>query len=248
MNILDPNGNPLPQAEIQEYSTLQWDDVIPAAFRHSKENHSTIDPQKSLYDFFLERSKTMFQTHPPEIAEQKRSTFLQIAAGWGAYIGSPITQQSLKFFWLEECLEGENPFVAGTYSKILDAVAETAKNHADIRLNCEVVEIRSHRMIGEASVRPFVKLADGDSLLFDEVVVTTPLGWLKGNKAAFMPALPAELSLAIDSISYGHLDKVYLTFPSAWWNQPYPQEHTSSSDEDGKVMYPKKHIRTRAAY
>jgi len=43
---------------------------------------------------------------------------------------------------------------------------------------------------------------------FDEVVVTTPLGWLKKNKIAFLPPLPERLCLAIDNIGYGCLEKV----------------------------------------
>lgn len=50
---------------------------------------------------------------------------------------------------------------------------------------------------------------DGDSIMqFDEVVVTSPLGWLKRNLEAFDPALPARLSQAIQSIGYGCLEKV----------------------------------------
>jgi monoamine oxidase len=48
----------------------------------------------------------------------------------------------------------------------------------------------------------------GQQFKFDEVVVTTPLGWLKVNKQAFDPPLPGRLSQAIDSIGYGNLEKV----------------------------------------
>lgn len=48
----------------------------------------------------------------------------------------------------------------------------------------------------------------GEKLDFDEVVMTTPLGWLKKNKSAFEPPLPKRVAKAIDSISYGCLEKV----------------------------------------
>jgi hypothetical protein len=48
----------------------------------------------------------------------------------------------------------------------------------------------------------------GDSLRFDEIVVTAPLGWLKQNQEAFIPSLPPRFSSAIDSIGYGCLEKV----------------------------------------
>lgn len=238
LKVFDADGKKLPEDEINEYSTIEWDDVITAAFSHSKECHDTIDPNKSLYDFFVERTQSMFKDQPTAIAEQKRTKLLQMAQGWGAYVGSPVSRQSLKFFWLEECLEGENPFVAGAYGKILEAVAETAKSHADVRLGCEVVEIRSKpvRRGTDIQSQPSIKLADGSSLEFDEIVLTTPLGWLKENKTAFEPELPPKLSMAIDSISYGHLDKVYITFSSAWWSAAASRSHGSPGWEESPAF------------
>jgi len=51
---------------------------------------------------------------------------------------------------------------------------------------------------------------DESAFEFDEVVITSPLGWLKTNKPAFYPPLSARLSEAIDSIGYGSLEKVCL--------------------------------------
>lgn len=44
--------------------------------------------------------------------------------------------------------------------------------------------------------------------------MTTPLGWLKAHKHAFTPSLEPRLLQAVDSISMGHLEKVYITFPA----------------------------------
>lgn len=52
---------------------------------------------------------------------------------------------------------------------------------------------------------------------FDEVIVTCPLGWLKRNTSSFSPPLPSRIIRSIGNISYGRLEKVYLTFPSAFW-------------------------------
>lgn len=49
---------------------------------------------------------------------------------------------------------------------------------------------------------------DGTREIFDEVVVTMPLGWLKINKIAFYPQLPERFCQAIDAIGYGSLEKV----------------------------------------
>jgi hypothetical protein len=49
---------------------------------------------------------------------------------------------------------------------------------------------------------------DGKTLIYDDVVMTAPLGWLKLNKATFVPPLPPHFAQAIDAISYGCLEKV----------------------------------------
>ncbi|KAG9246651.1 hypothetical protein BJ878DRAFT_565632 [Calycina marina] len=56
-----------------------------------------------------------------------------------------------------------------------------------------------------------------DALNFDELVVTTPLGWLKCNKQLFDPPLPSRLEARIAGISRGHLENVYITFPEVFW-------------------------------
>lgn len=45
---------------------------------------------------------------------------------------------------------------------------------------------------------------------FDDVIITTPLGWLKRHKGSIQPLLP-RISQAIDSISFGRLEKVNLS-------------------------------------
>jgi hypothetical protein len=38
--------------------------------------------------------------------QKKREMVLKMSELWGTFVGSPVGQQSLKFFWLEECIEG----------------------------------------------------------------------------------------------------------------------------------------------
>lgn len=62
-----------------------------------------------------------------------------------------------------------------------------------------------------------VTTSEGDAFDYDEVVMTAPLGWLKRNKDAFTPSLPSRMMEAIDGIGYGCLEKVFITFPRAFW-------------------------------
>lgn len=62
--------------------------------------------------------------------------------------------------------------------------------------------------------------ADGKIEEYDEVIVTSTLGWLQQNKDSFFdPPLPSTLSDAIMNVGYGTLDKVYITFPTAFWDK-----------------------------
>lgn len=56
-----------------------------------------------------------------------------------------------------------------------------------------------------------VGIRDVENQTLDEVVVTTPLGWLKGNRGAFEPPIHDDLLTSIDVISIGHLEKVTLS-------------------------------------
>jgi hypothetical protein len=204
--IIDTEGNPLDTHEAEEYGRLLWENgLISQAFKHSRKNTATIDPATSLMDFFAEKAEGLFVDLEEKEAQRKRKTLLQICDFWGSYVGSPTTKQSLKFFWLEECIEGENPFVAGTYTKILKYVARPALEKAEVRLETKVSGIKGRKTEGE---KVEVQVEGGDKFEFDEVVMTAPLGWLKRNKGVFVDGLTEELDTAIDAIGYGALDKV----------------------------------------
>ncbi|KAF2220428.1 hypothetical protein BDZ85DRAFT_204065 [Elsinoe ampelina] len=229
--IFDTNGKAISDEEAAEYGGLLWDDgLITKAFKYSEEHTDSIPSDRSLFDHFTEQVETLFTDLDPKEAQRRRTTLLNICRMWGAYVGSPVERQSLKFFWLEECIEGENPFVAETYHKILAEVAKPALEKAFMRLNTKVSYIGA----AQGSGKPTLTTApDGATYAFDEVVVTAPLGWLKKNPSAFVPRLEGPLKSAIENLGYGHLDKagdalsendcrnqVYITFPTAWWDTP----------------------------
>ena len=81
------------------YSEIVWG-IISDAFRYSKSKDSEIPPDKSLMDFF----KT--EVAEKEISEKDKSVILEMAKMWGAFVGDPVERQSLKYFWLEETIEG----------------------------------------------------------------------------------------------------------------------------------------------
>lgn len=209
----DSSGARLSEVQVSELSDAFWG-IISDAFQISNDQHDEIPAGKSLWDFVKEQSRLKFTDDRPGVADGKRELLLQTAEEWGCFVGSPIQTQTLKFFWLEECVEGENPFVAGTYSKVLARIAAPALQGATIHFSRVVDQISS----SDDKVTVHTKGFSADD--FDEVIVTVPLGSMQQRQISFEPALPVRMLKAIDAISYGCLDKVYISFPSAFWETP----------------------------
>ena len=87
----------------------------------------------------------------------------------------------------------------------------------------ETDKINARELLNATKPCIHVATSTGDSYSFDEVVCTTPLGWLKKNAVtAFDPPLPDRLLQAVDSVGYGCLEKVYISFAEAFWHRPNP--------------------------
>lgn len=98
-SIIDKYGQPLDSALSSKAVEFMWS-TIERGFSYSQTNTKDIPSSKSLYDYFKEElEKTGFN-------ELEKETCLEVSKMWGAYIGSPIERQSMRFFFLEECLEG----------------------------------------------------------------------------------------------------------------------------------------------
>lgn len=79
--------------------------IIQEAFKHSNSSNTHLDKAQSLSDFFHDKVIETIPDAEPGF-EHKRRIILQMSEMWSAFVGSPVSRQSLKFFWLEECLEG----------------------------------------------------------------------------------------------------------------------------------------------
>lgn len=86
-------------ATTKEHYNIMWS-IISDAFKDSKENSSSIPSEKSLMDYFIEKVGEL------QLSQESSKLVLAIARIWGDFVGEPIEKQSLKFFWLEECIEG----------------------------------------------------------------------------------------------------------------------------------------------
>ena len=99
VSVIDESGKSMSEEKAGEFSELTWG-IIADAFKHSNNHSATIPPDQSLMDFFKQK------VDEKALEPEDKKTILQMASMWGAFVGDPIERQSLKFFWLEECIDG----------------------------------------------------------------------------------------------------------------------------------------------
>ncbi|KUJ06995.1 amine oxidase [Mollisia scopiformis] len=208
-NIYDSSGKLLPDDKSDRLSSLLWQ-FIEEAFTYSATHQNEISESDSLYDFV----KSKAEEHIKE--QEDVELLLQMSQMWGAYVGDQVSRQSLRFAWMEECCGGGEMFVESTWEAILGEIAGIPLEKAKVCLGEKVVNVQTSSRASEGG-KVTLSTEKGETFLFDEVVMTTPLGFLKRNKGAFEPVLPQRLLDGIDAISVGHLEKVYITFPTAFW-------------------------------
>ncbi|KAI5820372.1 hypothetical protein BZA77DRAFT_105517 [Pyronema omphalodes] len=220
--IFDSHGEKLNQVEADDLQDKIWK-MIDKATTYSKEHKDSIDPKLSLYDYAVEQAQEMFSgglsSSPDEPGhvkwkglESRKKVWLDMVHMWGTFIGSSVTKQSLKFFLLEEPVEGPNLFVGSTYKPILDHLATTAISAGVITLNTPIESITTDNSNNRITLQ-----SPSTTHQVDAVIVTVPLGCLKQSNPTFSPALPPRILSSITNLSYGTLEKVYLRFPRAFW-------------------------------
>lgn len=113
---------------------------------------------------------------------------------------------------IQSVLEGEDDDGGDVIPKegYISLVEHVAQG-LNIRLNQIVSEIDYRNSITKITTT-------SDTFEADYVVLTVPLGVLKNNSITFLPALPQSKTNAIDALKMGVLNKVYLRFPSQFWD------------------------------
>ena len=113
--VFSPDGKKLDRQTVSKVSDFVWT-TIEEAFEYSNCHKDTISPDRSLLDFFREkvdRRETSSSSSSSSITtDEEQSLCLEYCKLWGAYIGDCVSRQSLKFFCLEECIDGSKfPFL-----------------------------------------------------------------------------------------------------------------------------------------
>lgn len=97
--IISTDGKLLSADIASKISEFMWA-TIEAAFEYSNTHKDDIPADRSVLDFFYEKlEKTDF-------TPKEKHLCIETCRMWGAYVGDPIERQSMKFFCLEECIDG----------------------------------------------------------------------------------------------------------------------------------------------
>lgn len=86
-----------------QFQDFVWTNIS-EAYKYSNRYGESIPAEQSLLDFFREK------VQKTEFSDEMKELCLEICKVWGTYVGDQIDRQSLKFFRLEECVDG------GTFS------------------------------------------------------------------------------------------------------------------------------------
>ncbi|KAK4446940.1 flavin-containing amine oxidase [Podospora aff. communis PSN243] len=219
MKVFQPNGEIMSDKDAESGLETVWD-LIEQAFKYSNEECLKINSTQTLVHWFHDKLKER------PLSEEQRARVLLLAEMWGSFIGDSWHRQSLRWFWLEECLEGENLYVMENHAPIIQHVASRVLDRARVRLSTKVVSIENYPERQDLAVPvdpkdPRVAIRTDEGVLeFDEVVVAVPLGCLQQSTTQFHPPLPSNIETAISNASYSSLEKVYITFPAAFWDTP----------------------------
>ena len=229
-SICDSKGAWISSDIARSYYEEVWE-ILEMAMDRSREETAWLPDSAKMMDFFREEVRR--RALKPKRSEAYEGLMVQIVEMWGAFMGSECETQSLKNIWLDAGLEGgkvnpdtfleqsridfnfvaDNLFVASTFKDIVSCLLPIFSDHVNISMNCEVNKISNSGTDGV-----HVEGADGFRDVFDDVVVTAPLGWLKRNERVFMPPLAPRVSTAIHSVGFGNLDRVFIKFPTAFWS------------------------------
>ncbi|KAL8830714.1 MAG: hypothetical protein Q9191_001276 [Dirinaria sp. TL-2023a] len=217
--LIDGEGYQVARVEANKALSQVWE-ILERAIEHSTNCSENLPSSASLYNFFESWCNRALQCG--EMTEREVELVLGMSHMWGAYVGDRVELQSLKFFWLED----SDCFIPTNYQKIIASISAIPLAQAHIQFNTVMASIEN--VIG----RPrgiLLTTSDGQKQYFDDIVVTTPLGWLKKHKESIHELHP-RISSAIDTISFGRLEKVLIEFPNAFWQSGTTDAQDVSDD------------------
>jgi len=134
--------------------------------------------------------------------------FQTIIYDFQAEVGGDLSEISAQQWDEDGELEGGDHLVLKGYERVTEFLA----NGLNIILNTPIKKIEDNKK----SVK--VTTVGGTEYIADYVVVSVSLGVLKSNSITFIPALPKNKKIAIDTIKMSNFLKTWLVFEKDFWS------------------------------
>ena len=101
--LVDGEGHLVASSKANKALKRVWE-ILEAAIEYSTNHNEEIHYSANLYNFFQDWCDQAFQAG--DMDRQEVELVLGMSQMWGAYVGDRVELQSLKYFYLEDCIEG----------------------------------------------------------------------------------------------------------------------------------------------
>ena len=101
--MVDGQGQIIAPSEANKALKQVWD-ILERAIEHSTNRSEELRSSESLYSFFEACCDLAFQCG--DMTAREVDLVLGMSQMWGAYVGDRVDLQSLKYFYLEDCIGG----------------------------------------------------------------------------------------------------------------------------------------------
>ncbi len=149
--------------------------------------------------------ESLAQKQPLSEATRQLLNFIISSEVEQEYAGSG---NHLSAYWYDsaDSFDGADTLLANGFDVLIDLLAKG-------------LSIRTGEIVRRIdwSNSPLKVTTNTSDFLADKVLVTLPLGVLKGERVQFVPRLPVAKQSAISKLGMGVLNKCYLRFPKVFW-------------------------------
>ena len=101
--LVDGEGHLVAPSKANKALKQVWA-ILEAAIEHSTNRNEDIHCSENLYSFFESWCSQALKAG--DMDGQEMELVLGMSQMWGAYVGDSVGLQSLKYFYLEDCIEG----------------------------------------------------------------------------------------------------------------------------------------------
>ncbi|PWN20107.1 amine oxidase [Microstroma glucosiphilum] len=152
-----------------------------------------------------------------------RKEVLKMAGLWSGWTGAELKDVSLKYWGWEREFRGEDAVVLPGYRKLVDYhVRLIEEAGGEIRLQSKVDKVELLEEEERVSIQIIGDDQSRETFEAKYFLCSLPLGVMQQSPPHFNPPLPSRRVAALNRLGMGLLNKIVLTYPTAWW-------HSSSS-------------------